>query len=75
MEGKGKTSGRRRQVPTLDQMLSEAKLRRSPSIFQEIIFLGPNFGHAVRYARSFYLGMSNRLQNSGKMPVDGYLNY
>ncbi|KAJ6981982.1 hypothetical protein NC653_025169 [Populus alba x Populus x berolinensis] len=75
MEGKGKTSGRRRQVPTLDQMLSEAKLRRSPSIFQEIIFLGPNFGHAVGYARSFLYRMSNRLQNSGKMPVDGYLNY
>ncbi|KAL9389648.1 hypothetical protein Peur_018253 [Populus x canadensis] len=75
MEGKWKTSGRRRQVPTLDQMLSKAKLRKSPSIFQEIIFSGPDFGHAVGYARSFLSGMSNRLQNSGKMPVDGYLNY
>ncbi|KAL9352615.1 hypothetical protein Peur_055295 [Populus x canadensis] len=84
MEGKWETSGRRRDFifstlyksfPTLDQMLSKAKLRKSPSIFQEIIFLGPNFGHAVGYARSFLSEMSNRLQYSGKMPVDGYLNY
>jgi hypothetical protein len=46
-------------VPTLDQMLSKAKLRKSPSIFQEIIFLGPNLGHAVGYARSFLSEVRN----------------